>query len=382
MKPLPRLMICLLVPTLLWVNGASAELKRVEATGEGISPERAKKNAMRNALEKGAGLLLANYSKVENFQLIRDTTFTRSEGLVQSYDIIEQGEAAGGLFYCTIRATVSTDAVARAWGEVQNVLDQRGNPKIMVHIVETIDGVQSPGSILESKIEERLINIGFQVCAKDQLSAIERREADDATRHGQVAKMQALAKRFKTQIFITGYANADKADRSSPHGVSLVNYNCDVQTKVYYTDTATMLDSTAIPVTRGGARGRTEFSPQAGKMAIYNAAQGKHGLIDIMYETVMKNWAAEISFGGRIDLEVSGLPKAVHILRLKKSLKRIPGVESINTDKSEDGMVYFRIRAKMTGEDLAEHLADDKWERKLELLDWSLNRVQAKWVGD
>ena len=366
---------------LIGAGVASAEFRTVEATGEGISPEFAKRNALRNALEKGAGAVLASYSQVENFELIRDTTFTRSEGLVRSFEILKEGEAVGGVFYCTVRATVSTDAVAKAWGEVQNVLEQRGNPKIMVHIVETIDGVQSSSSILESKIEERLVNIGFQVCAKDQLSAIEQREADDAARHGNVAKMQALAKRFKAQILITGYANADKADHSSPHGVALVNYNCDVQTKVYYTDTATLLDSTAIPVTRGGARGLSQFSSQAGKMAIFNAAQSKHGLVDKMYETVMKNWAAEISFGGRIDLEVSGLPQAVHIIKLKKAIKRIYGVESVNTDKSADGMVYFRIRAKMTGEELAEHLTGAEWEKKLELLDWSLNRVQAKWIG-
>ena len=69
-----------------------------------------------------------------------------------------------------------------------------------------------------------------------------------------------------------GHANANKAENTNPYGVNLVMYNCDVQAKVFYTDTGKLLASESLPVTRGGARGYTTFSRQAGKMAIFNAA--------------------------------------------------------------------------------------------------------------
>ena len=161
-------------------------------------------------------------------------------------------------------------------------------------------------------------------------------------------------------------------------GAPFAFYNCDVQIKTYYTDTAKLLDSSSIPVTRGGARGEHGFSPQAGKKAFANAAPN---LIEDMYNMVMKNWAYEISFGGHIDLEVSGLPSAGRSLLLKKELMKIPGVETVNTERGEDGLSFYRIRATMTGEDLSMHLIEGDWAKKLDIIDFSLNRVQAKWIG-
>ncbi len=363
----------------LATHALAADTKTVEVTGQGINHDAALKDAMRNALEKGAGVLIASYSRTQDFQLIHDTVFSRADGMVTQYDVLDRGEGAGGLFYCRIRATVSSDAVARSWGEVQNVLHQRGNPKIMVYIAETIDEIPSPASILEANIEQRLIKSGFQVYDRSQLDAIAAGEADDAARRGDQGKIAALAKKFATQIFIMGHANANKADHSRPHGVALVNYNCDVQVKVFYTDTAKLLASPSIPVTRGGARGHTTFSPQAGKMAIHNAAAP---LIDEMYETVMKSWAAEISFGGHIDVEVTGLTSLTTALRLKKAFLEIPGIGTVNGPQySQDGMGVYRIRAKMTAEDLVMHLIEGDWPQKIDLVDASLNRIQAKWIG-
>jgi hypothetical protein len=359
------------------LDGNAVHAKTVTVEGQGVSADEAKRDALRRAIEQGAGVELASYSRTENFELIRDTIFSRAEGVVSDYTILEQGEGAGGIYFCKIRADVRPDAVAKEWGEVQNVLDLRGNPKIMVYIIETIDDRVSTSSILESKIEERLIKRGFQVYARQQLDAIAAKEADDAARSGNSTKMADLAKGFGAQIFIMGHANANQADRSTVHGVSLVNYNCDVMAKTYYTDTAKLLASNSLPSVRGGARGERQFSPQAGKMAIHRASEP---LIDALYELVMKSWASEITFGGHIDLEVDGVSKVGDVLRLRKEFAAIPGVESVN-GRYSNGRGVFRIRATINGEDLAERLVEGNWEKRIELVDYSLNRVQAKWVG-
>ena len=45
------------------------------------------------------------------------------------------------------------------------------------------------------------------------------------------------------QIFIRGSANADRAGLEHLYGTPAAFYNCDVQAKVYYTDTGKLLTS-------------------------------------------------------------------------------------------------------------------------------------------
>ncbi|MFH0982673.1 MAG: hypothetical protein V2A79_14205 [Planctomycetota bacterium] len=349
------------------------EIVVIEAQGEGISPEAAKKDALRKALEQGGKAEISSHSTAENFQLIRDTIYARSEGIVTDYQVLQEGPGAGGTFFCKIKAKVSKSAIATDWGSVQNVLDQIGRPRIMVCINERIDGVPDTSSILESKIEERLIKSGFDVYSKQGLESIQAKEAADAAAEDNIAKMQALAKDHNTQIFIMGHSNANAAGVEDLYGVPTAMYNGDCVVKMYYTDTARLLASESLPNWRGGARGHHTISPQAGKMALSNAGAE---IIEKVYATVMQQWATAISAGGEIQLEVEGL-SVKDALKVKKMLREIPGVENVNQDVTK-GIAKFRIVAKMNAEGLVEHLSEGEWEKLIEIVDLKMNRIQAK----
>ncbi|HUU84498.1 MAG TPA: hypothetical protein VM243_13440, partial [Phycisphaerae bacterium] len=152
----------------------------VEVTGQGVSKDAAKTDALRRALEQGGQQEISSYSQVENFELIRDSIYSRAEGIVTDYQILQEGPGAGGVYFCKIKAKVSKTAIASSWGEVQNVLDQIGRPGIMVMIAEHIDDVMDDSSILESKIEERLLKSGFDVYCGAQVREIAKRESADA----------------------------------------------------------------------------------------------------------------------------------------------------------------------------------------------------------
>lgn len=371
---LPILAACLVVS----VGSAAVrgqDVVTVTVTGEGVSAEAAKRDALRRALEQGGQTEIASHSQVENFELIRDTIYARSAGIVTDYRVVQEGAGAGGIYYCKIEAKVSKSAIATAWGDVQNVLDQIGRPKIMVWINETIDGRLDDSSILESKIEERLIKSGFDVYAREQIEAIAKREAADAAAEDDIAKMQAIAKDFACQVFIRGYANANAAGVEDLYGVKAAMYNCDAMVKTYHTDTGRLLASESIPTTRRGAQGRFTHSPQAAKAAL--AAAGAD-IIEKTYNTVMEQWATQISAGGEIELEVSNLSAAA-ALKLKAKLAEIPGIENVNMELSK-GRASFRMVAKMSAEDLATILVGDQWAAVLEVEDLKLHRIQARGV--
>jgi len=363
----------------LAVQAAAQEnMVEVTVTGEGMSEDSARNDALRRALEQGGGVEISSHSQAENFQLIRDTIYARAEGIVSDYKILEQGDAAGGVKFCKIRAKVNKSAIATTWGEVQNVLDQVGRPGIAIYILERIDGLVQDSSILESQIENRLLKAGFNVYAGQQLRALAEKEGGDAGSEGNVAKVQAIAKDFGTQIFITGTAQANSAGVKELAGEPTAMYNGDGMIKMYYTDTAQMLASESLANWRGGARGFHTVSPQAGKKALENAGEE---LVERCYQSVMKQWATRISAGGELALEVEGMSLA-DALKLKKKIQDISADKIKNVNHSlTKGIVTFRIKAQMTAEELAEHLAGGEFAQIIEIVDLKTNRIQAKKVG-
>ncbi len=346
------------------------------ARGEWTDREGALKQALRQALEMGGKVEIFSQSQVANYELIHDTILTRAEGIVTDYQVIKEERGVGGTWIVIIKAKVSKKSMHDSWGAIQNVLDQMGRPKIMIQIIERIDGKQEEQSILETEIEKRLLKSGFDLVDQKQIEEVMRREAADAAADKDGAKVAAIAKGFGAQILIWGTANANQAGMEEAYGVPLAMYNCDVQLKVFYTDTAKLLASEGIPQTRGGARGRKEFSPQAGKQALSFAGQK---VVESIYQQVLSQWATAISAGGEIVLEVSGL-KAAPGIRLRKAIEGMEGIRKVNYDMSK-GVATYRINGTLSSDQLFEKLAEGEFEKVIELLDLKPGRIQAKAVG-
>ena len=377
MKP-PRMLTAAIAITGLLTTAAALadDVVVLEVTGEGISQDAARTDALRKALEQGGKQEISSFSQVENFELIRDTIYSRAEGIVSDYKILQEGPAAGGTFFCKIQAKVNKTAIASTWGEVQNVLDQIGRPGVMVLVREYVDDVLDDSSILESKIEERLLKSGFDVYAGAQVREIAKRESADAAVEDDVAKMQAIAKDFGTQIFITGSAHANAAGVENLYGTNTAMYNGDAVVKMFYTDTGRLLASESLPNWRGGARGHFTANKQAGKMALANAGAQ---IVEQVYETCMKQWATQISAGGEIQLEIAGL-KVPEAIKIKKKLAQTPGIDKVHY-KFTKGIAKYRIVGKMTAETFTEVLVEPEWEALIEIVDVKLNRIQATKAG-
>jgi hypothetical protein len=364
----------------------SAEEKRVTVKAEGINRDDAVKQALRKALEQGAGTQIASFSNVENFTLIRDAIFSRASGIVKDYKIDKEQPGAGGTVVITLTATVSTDAVAKAWGEVQNVLDQLGRPTIAVIINEKIDGVVQEESMVENKLNDFFTRQGFIVKDRRALAAIAQREMGEALEANNVAKIQRYSKDAGASIFIHGSASADQAGMEDLFGIPAAAYNCSVQASVYYTDTGEIVGSSGIPQTRGLVRGRKEFNPQAARTALENATfpssdqmNDRIPMARDLYVKVMEKWAEQISGGGNIELEVeridfrgyAALKKALdQELRKNDDQIKIAGDFTRNT-------ALFRIRGRMTAENLAIRLTDPPFDEWIDIRDVKMNRIQA-----
>ena len=292
-------------------QAASSAPKTVTVTAEGYNRDDALKRALRKALEQGAGVQIAAYSRVENYVLLRDTIYSRAAGIVSDYRVLEEKEGAGGTVIVTIEATVRPDAVAETWGAVQNLLDQIGRPRIMVWIDEHIDGRLQKDSIVAARIEELFTKAGFDLVARNAVDDLRRRAHAEAREEGNAAKLAQLAKDARAHILIRGNANANRAGIENIYNIPAAFYNCDVQARVYYTDTGRLIASESLPQTRAGVRSRKEFSPQAARAALVRATfpEADHPalrppLANRIYEAVMEQWSTQITAGGEIELEL------------------------------------------------------------------------------
>lgn len=354
-------------------DGAGGDVVVVEVTGEGISRDLALKDALRRALEQGGKMEIFSDTRVENFELMHDTILARAEGIVTDYRILEEREVIGGTWRVRIRARVSRQMLKDSWGAIQNVLNQIGRPKIMVWVNERIDGRLEEQSLLETRIEERLLKSGFDLVARTGIEDIRQKELSAATARDDVARVQAIARDFDAHLFIVGTANANQAGIETIHGVPIAFYNCDAQLKAYYTDTAQLLASHGLPNTRGGARGRKEFSPQAGKTAL-GIAGGQ--IVEEIYGQVMVQWATAISAGGELVIEVDNI-KVPAAVRLRRALAAIEGVEQVHYDYTQ-GRARYRLKARYGAQDFVELLINGEFERVMEITDVKLNRIQAR----
>jgi hypothetical protein len=356
---------------------------------EGYNRDDALRQALRRALEQGAGVQIAAYSQTEHFVLVRDTIYSRAAGIVSEYRVLSESAGAGGMFEIEIEATVRPDAVARAWSEVQNVLDQIGRPRIMVWIEETIDGEPQSDSIVASRLEQMFGRSGFDLVERRAVEEIARREQESALREQNVARLAALARDAGAHVLVRGSANAHRAGLETLYGqVPVAFYNCDVQAKVYYTDTGRLLASESLPSTRAGVRSQKEFSPQAARSALVQATfpdaptPGAPPPLSVrLYQAVLEHWATQISFAADLVLEVENLDFKTYV-SLKRALGEIDPqrIRSVEGDFTR-GIGRFRIQAQMNAATLAERLTDKPFSEWIEVLDLKLNRIQARAVS-
>ena len=105
-------------------------LVEVTVTGAGTSKEEAIHDAMRKAVERGAGTFIYSQSKTRDFVLVKDTVLARSAGFIQSHKVLSSKQQEDGTWEVKIKAIVSVKGIVDTWGAVTTLLKQMGRPKL------------------------------------------------------------------------------------------------------------------------------------------------------------------------------------------------------------------------------------------------------------
>ena len=341
-------------------------LVEVTVTGQGMTREEAMRDAQRKAVEQGAGTFIYSHSQTKDFELVKDTILARSAGFVQSAEEVSAKQNADGVWEVKVKAVVSVKGIEDTWGVVTNLLQQIGRPKIMVALTEKIDAKAQEDSTVQTRIENLLLKSGFLLVNKDQLKEIDKKDIAAAAAEDNPAKIQAVAKRFGAQLFITGSSNAVSSGAREVYGVQLFNYGANGDIKCYRSDTAQLLAS------QNGTAESSDRNP--GNSAKKSLSELGNSLGPKVQFDILRFWQDAVAGRGEVQLQVENIEFAESV-KLKNALKEIKGVNDV-TRKYSNKIAEYSVQCDVNAEQLAEKIAETF--KNIEITDVTQNVIKAK----
>ena len=368
-KNLFCLAVGLISLTLLCDPLAAAEKKMitVSVTGMGMSKDEAVKDGKRKAVEQ-VFVKVYSESKTRDFVLVKDTILTRSAGFVQSFEIIGKPRVSDdGVWEVKMKVVVLKDPIDDLWGVVTGLLKDMGRPKIMVFLREKVDGKWLEMSTVQTRVEKSLLDSGFALVDQNQIKAIQKKDLESAIAEDKPDKVQAIAKQFGAQIFITGVATST-GRKKIIYNMTKYMYEADANIKVYRSDTAQLLS--AVP--GKSTRGVQSTARAAAKQALDSQGQLVAPLVT---RDILQFWMDVLAGRGEVQLKVEGITFGQYA-KLKKALKEIKGISDVRA-KYANKNANISIEADMNAETLAEKIVE-AMEDKLDITDVSQNVIKAE----
>jgi len=348
----------------------SDNLVEVTVTGGGANEDEALRDALRKAVEQGAGTFISSHSETKDFALVRDTVLARSAGFVQSKKVLSKQKLPDDTWQVKISAMVSVKGIEDTWGAVTTLLQQVGRPKIMVFIREKIAEEVQDDSTVQTRIENLLLKSGFVLVDKEQLKEIDKKDLTAAVAEDSPAKLQAIAKRFGAQIFISGVANCTAGPANNVGGVELFAYQAEANIRTFRSDTAQLMSS----VPGQPARGVDRVWRSAAAKALDAQAQQ---IAPKVVADILQFWQDALAGRGEVQLHVEGVSFKQYT-DLKKKLGELKQVKDVKTEYHNE-IAECSLQSDVNAEQLAEKLVDALPE--LEIKDVSQNVIKAKFKG-
>jgi len=366
---------CLISVALSGHAFAQAQSQTVTAEGmasvqgnPAIARDGAVQDALRKAVEQAVGTMVSSETLVENFQVVRDNIYNKSQGYVKAYKIVKESPGKD-LYAVTISATVSTENLKNDLGALGLLIARVGKPRTLFMIAEQNVGQEillywwgSWGSrggaafagqsvemaVSETVLKEEFLNRGFNVI---DISAVTGKfEISNAYRIADLtnAGAQEIGRKMGAEIIIKGKALAKEGPRTA--GSSVGSYLADITLSAIRVDNGQVLASV-----RGNAAARHVAQHVGGNQAIENAARQ---VADKLVEQITAKWTAEMSGGQLIQLTIRGLGGMKDLVKIKEFLKgQVRGVQNVIQRSFERGEAVLEVDAKSSAQQIGDELA-------------------------
>ncbi|MBI5235452.1 MAG: hypothetical protein HY886_04310 [Deltaproteobacteria bacterium] len=383
-----RTIVAVVMALLLYSSPAPAEetqeeLKTVDAdgfsqiTGDNalIARDAAISDALRKAVEQAVGTFISAESVVENYQILSDNVYTKTQGYVKNYKVIGETQTQG-LFKATVRATVAV-------GSIQHDLDALGllmakveKPRVLFIVSEDIPGhpsdtlrrlgdngdVSMPAA--ESAMKEIFLNKGFNVV--DVESSADKVDVRPSAKSSGLTndKAKRLGKALDAEIVVRVKAVARQGGKTPGSEVSA--YLADISADAIRVDDARVMASV---LSRGTARNISDVS---GGIDAISKASGDAA------EKLMDQIIAKWSKGNIIVIKLTGIAGYTDIVDIINMLKKeVRGTKAVYQRRFAGDEATLEVEANVPAKAIADALARHS-KRPAKILKVTQNAIEAE----
>ena len=335
------------------------DIKRVQAVGRSENKsdlgayEEALKDAFRNAVEQAAGVYVESRTDAEGDEVLSDKILTKAKGYIHKWSEVSKGRAGDGIYVVRIAADVSQRSLIK---DIEMLLEQKGRPKIMLIVVEDIDGKRSSEGTAWSLIEDFFTEKGYPMVSAEHFKRLQNRNKVEAEMESNPTVAASYARKFGAEVLVYIRAKAKFAGKREL---------LDDMYSYFYTSTVT---AQAVRATNADVlftkRSRTNFkghralgAPSRAEAATKVLERTAESIKHQMHISLLSRWGKEVARGQRIALVIQGVTFRTRT-KLKRALKKMTGVTSVNARDFSRGVATFDVQTRLSAEQLAEKLME------------------------
>ena len=319
---------------------SAAERVKVRATGQAPAqlPDARKsavEDALRAAVEAGAGVEIAGVTEVENYRLIKDAVYARTAGLVEKYEVIEENPNQEGLYTVRVEAIISKADINTQIEAWKALIERKGRPRVLV--AGSVDK-QPFERRLTAHIQDILEQRGLDVVDLDMLKENQRLDAERAAK-GDLDPVKAalISTESGADYFIVVKVEGTKYTGQDYHGITLYPVDASAIVKVIAADTSRIIASKVVSDSQ---------KADTTERAMLDVTETVTTLaVDKAVERVAVNWLDDVDQRGGMEIEV--ITNGFSFVRLEEMVKKLnqtDGVKEIIIDNTDyQGRSSFRI---------------------------------------
>ncbi len=360
--------ICLLASSMAW-----AATEEVETVGESArSMAEAVRQAQRAAVEEGVGVFIQSETEMENFILKKDKIFSRAEGYVTRFTILEK-KKVGDIHHVRIRAVVSLDKIKDDLIAMKILLESMERPKLMILVEEHHGDLNNLDmGMAAAEISGLLIEKGFEVVDQSLLKQAGAFARARQALAGDLNAAGSLGLQFDSQYVVVGKAVVRDAGEAYA-GSGFRSLHASLQLKVIQSQTGLVLGSTVksavaahVSVVSGAA--------EALKKASFKVVD------EYLVDAVTHSFQEFLNNGVPLKLHITGVASFREYKKVNASVGSIPEVVSSKKEgwNKSGAILLLDLRFKGTSEGLADILDGRKiGGKELEVTDFAPERVDC-----
>ncbi len=309
----------------------------------------AKRQAYRDALEKGIGAYVEGITEMKDFQVVRDKVFSQSKGLVTDFKVTSE-TVEGDIFILKATCTVSVKKLDGVLGPV--VIDALGNPRVMVVVDENVDGERPFLSTVEGETLRLFEKAGYLLVDPEQAKRLNQREYELARDTGDTSRLQDLAKHFDADVLVYGRAQAIPYANQKVEGIRIYGVRSQLQLKAILTQTAYVVGTEKFEHKDKG----TSAQDAAVKGLTTCAHEAALGLVHKVAYSLVSGSAGGVP-GRTVKLLISGLSFG-DARTIKSALEESRGVTAVYQRAFRSKKLELDVNTEGNAEDLAVRLEE------------------------